>query len=374
MDDVWLVLLQLLLVGTILGTLLTYLLRGLMCRATVEVGTKSVLITGCDTGIGNELAKYLDGLGFHVFAGCLDTSSEGAQRLRVECSPFLKLVNMDVTRDDHVQHAVQYVRDNLPAGEQGLYALINNAGICVCGEFEWQTWRQVENQINVNVLGTLRVTKAFLQLLKSSDHGRIVNVSSVAGLYGYPGLSTYCATKHAIEAVSSVLRHELVKFDISVVTVQPGDFSKATHLLDNHHRNMNEMWSEMSDGQREEYKEYFIAYHNGVAKTGITGKRIKPITVLPENVINGFEKAMLTKVPNDHYLLLPTWHSQLKMTILGYLPQVLAQKWAAKKYRKALPKVVPQSPTLHYRNLSHHGSFRSTSSSTMSSVMSSTSF
>ena len=67
-------------------------------------------------------------------------------------------------------------------------------------------------------------------------------------------------------------------------------------FLDNHHRNMNEMWSEMSDGQREEYKEYFIAYHNGVAKTGITGKRIKPITVLPENVINGFEKAMLTKV------------------------------------------------------------------------------
>ena len=65
---------------------------------------------------------------------------------------------------------------------------------------------------------------------------RIINVSSVAGLYGYPGLSTYCASKHAIEAVSSVLRHELRKFDISVVTVQPGDFSKATHLLDNHHR------------------------------------------------------------------------------------------------------------------------------------------
>ena len=60
-------------------------------------------------------------------------------------------------------------------------------------------------------------------------------MSSVAGLYGYPGLSTYCATKHAIEAVSSVLRHELVKFDISVVTVQPGDFSKATHLLGMNH-------------------------------------------------------------------------------------------------------------------------------------------
>ena len=65
---------------------------------------------------------------------------------------------------------------------------------------------------------------------------RIINVSSVAGLYGYPGLSTYCATKHALEAVSAVLRQELAKFNVSVITVQPGDFSKATHLLDNHHR------------------------------------------------------------------------------------------------------------------------------------------
>ena len=61
-------------------------------------------------------------------------------------------------------------------------------------------------------------------------------------------------------------------------------------------RNMNEMWSEMSEASREEYKEYFIAYHNGVAKTGITGKRIKPLTVLPATFISGFEKALLTKV------------------------------------------------------------------------------
>jgi NAD(P)-dependent dehydrogenase (short-subunit alcohol dehydrogenase family) len=119
MDDIWLIIVQLLVVGSILGSLLTYLLRGLVCRASNEIGTKSVLITGCDTGIGNELAKHFDSLGFHVFAGCLETASEGAQRLRVECSLNLKLVNMDVTREDHVQHAVQYVRDNLPSGEQG---------------------------------------------------------------------------------------------------------------------------------------------------------------------------------------------------------------------------------------------------------------
>ena len=129
------------------------------------------------------------------------------------------------------------------------------------------------------------------------------------------------------------------------------------------------MWSEMSDVQREEYKEYFIAYHNGVAKTGITGKRIKPVSVLPPTILKSFEKAMLTQIPDDQYLLLPTLPSQLKMTFLSFLPQTLAQKYAAKKYRKALPKVVPQIPS---RVLSHSGSFRSTSS--LSSVMSSTSF
>ena len=77
------------------------------------------------------------------------------------------------------------------------------------------------------------------------NDARHVNVSSVAGLYGYPGLSTYCATKHAIEAVSSVLRHELVKFDISVVTVQPGDFSKATHLLGTDHNMYTSMTHSM---------------------------------------------------------------------------------------------------------------------------------
>ena len=138
MDDIWLVLLQLLVVGSILGALLTYLLRSLVCKATLDVGTKSVLITGCDTGIGHELAKYMDNLGFHVFAGCLDTSSEGAQRLRVECSPFLKLVNMDVRREDHVQHAVQYVLDNLPAGENGKL-FFNYLYLC----FQWpRNWEE----------------------------------------------------------------------------------------------------------------------------------------------------------------------------------------------------------------------------------------
>ena len=82
-------------------------------------------------------------MGCHVFAGCLDTASEGAQRLRVEASPRLKLVNMDVTREDHVRMAVEYIEENLPQGCEGLWAVINNAGVCICGEFDWQTVSQI---------------------------------------------------------------------------------------------------------------------------------------------------------------------------------------------------------------------------------------
>merc|ERR1712106_1230786 len=209
--------------------------RSLICKSQHDASGKVVLNTGCDTGIGHEVAAHLDQLGCHVFAGCLDTASEGAQRLRVEASHNLKLVNMDVTSEEQVKAAVKYVEDNLPQGEDGLYAVINNAGVCVCGEFDWQTMEQLQSQLSVNVLGTLRVTKHFLHLLKNSQ-GRIINVSSVAGVYGYPGLSVYCATKHAMEGFRHVLRLELAKFNVQVVTIQPGDFSKATHLLNNNHK------------------------------------------------------------------------------------------------------------------------------------------
>ena len=89
-----------------------------------------------------------------------------------------------------------------------------------------------------------------------------------------------------------------------------------------------------------------------------------------------FFKFFFFQVPNDHYLLLPTMVSQFKMTILSLFPQKLAQYWASRKYKKSLPKVVPQSPNLSSRlsHLSHSSSFRSTTNSTISSSMTSTSF
>jgi len=346
MDEIIFILLQILAALLFIGGLICWLLKGLICQPQNDVDSKVVLVTGCDTGIGHELAKHLDAIGFQVFAGCLDTASEGAQRLRVEASCRLRLVNMDVRRDDHVIAAVNYIRENMLSEHQGLYAVINNAGVCVCGEFDWQTWNQIQSQVEVNILGTMRVIKRCLPLLKAGQ-GRVINMSSVAGLHGYPGLSTYCATKHALEGLSQVLRFELNKFGVDVVTIQPGDFSKATNLLNSHHTNMNHMWGEMSDQNREEYKDYFVAYHDSISKSGFTGYRRKPISVLPTSFMSGFQRALLDKVPEKSYLLMPTLISRIKMNFLNIIPSTWAQRIIASRYRKSLPKVDLNKPTIN---------------------------
>jgi len=277
----------------------------------------------------------VDGL---VFAGCLDTASEGAQRLRVEASNRLRLVNMDVRRDDHVSAAVNFIMENITSEQKGLYAVVNNAGVCVCGEFDWQTWSQIQSQVEVNVVGTMRVIKHCLPLLKSTQ-GRVLNVSSVGGLHGYPGLSVYCATKHALEGIAKVLRVELSKFGVHVVSVQPGDFSKATQLLSSHHHNMNHMWAEMTDQNREEYKQYFLAYHDTISRSGFTGYRRKPVSVLPDSFMTGFQRALLDKVPEKQYLLMPTVISRVKIILLSIIPPSWAQNIVANRYRKSLPTV-----------------------------------
>ena len=111
-------------------------------------------------------------------------------------------------------------------------------GLCVCGEFDWQTLDQIRDQVDTNLRGSLNVTKLTLPLLKQAQ-GRLINVSSVAARHPYPGLSVYTATKTALEGFTSVIRLELAKFGVQVVTIQPGDFSKATNLLNNHHKELS---------------------------------------------------------------------------------------------------------------------------------------
>ncbi|KAG0719192.1 D-beta-hydroxybutyrate dehydrogenase, mitochondrial [Chionoecetes opilio] len=153
--------------------------RNAMKRTQVDAQGKAVFITGCDTGFGRSLAARLDNMGFKVFAGCLMPEGEGARSLLKEASPRLRVVSVDVTKDDVVRAACKTVEEGL-AEDEGLWAVVNNAGIAAFTEIEWCPVAEYRRVYEVNSLGPIRVTKAFLPLLRRSQ-GRIVLVASLAG-------------------------------------------------------------------------------------------------------------------------------------------------------------------------------------------------
>lgn len=177
----------------------------------------AVVITGASTGIGAACARHLDRLGFTVWAG-VRNSSDGDALART-ASPRLRALLLDVTDPASIAEAGRTIAE--ATGESGLAALVNNAGISVAGPLELLPLTEVRTQFEVNVIGTLAVTQALLPSLRSA-RGRIVNISSIAGLAATPFLGAYCGSKFALEAMSDALRLELAPWGIQVSLVEPG--------------------------------------------------------------------------------------------------------------------------------------------------------
>jgi NAD(P)-dependent dehydrogenase (short-subunit alcohol dehydrogenase family) len=175
---------------------------------------KIVIVTGSSTGIGRECAERLAKSGFHVIAGVRKQKDADALK-RKNLEPVL----LDVTKEESVDAALAALRPQLEKAEE--VHLINNAGIAVAGPVEAVPMRRWEEQFNVNVLGLVRATQAFLPFIRATK-GRIINISSVAGISSNPYLGPYCASKHAVEAISDALRMELRQFGVKVIVVEPG--------------------------------------------------------------------------------------------------------------------------------------------------------
>lgn len=178
---------------------------------------RAVLVSGASTGIGQACALELDRLRFRVFAGV--RSAEAGEALQAKASPLLIPVQLDVTQEASIAAAVETVRDMV--GEGGLAGLVNNAGIAVLGPIETITLEALRRQFEVNVLGHVAVTQAFLPLIRKAQ-GRIVNIGSVNGAFSPPGLGAYAASKFAMEAITDALRMELRPWRIAVSLVEPG--------------------------------------------------------------------------------------------------------------------------------------------------------
>ena len=176
----------------------------------------SVVVTGASKGIGHALARDLVERGYQVFAGVLESRDAEAFR---DCGPTLLPVCIDVTDADGIRTAAETVARHV--GENGLDALINNAGIFVQGPLEYLQIREFQRQLDVNVVGNLRVTQAFLPLLRAA-RGRVINIGSVSGRCAAPWEGAYAASKFALEAMTDVLRVELRSARIRVTIIEPG--------------------------------------------------------------------------------------------------------------------------------------------------------
>ncbi|XP_069460085.1 11-beta-hydroxysteroid dehydrogenase type 2 isoform X2 [Ambystoma mexicanum] len=222
-------------------------------------GTReSALLHGCDSGFGHAVAHKFDAMGFQVIASVLDIGSAGAKELRRSCSARLTLVQMDLTKSDDIQKALQLTKTLTV--ETGLWALINNAGVCVhFGNAELSLMSTYRGCMEVNFFGTLEITQAFLPLLRRSK-GRIVTVSSPAGDHSFPFLAAYGSSKAALNRVMDTFRHELKPWGIKVCQIQPGCFKtgRSNDLSSWEHQHKHQL-ANLSEEVLEDYGEEYLS-------------------------------------------------------------------------------------------------------------------
>lgn len=178
---------------------------------------RHVLITGASTGIGAACAVACAGRGMTVFAGV--RSHDAGERLVKAGGTRIVPIALDVTDTVSIGEAVEMVRRRV--GLLGLWGLVNNAGIAIGSPLELIPIDQLRRQIDVNVIGQVAVTQAFLPLLRQA-RGRIVNMGSIAGRGTIPIMGPYSASKHALEALTDAMRLELSPWGIEVSIVEPG--------------------------------------------------------------------------------------------------------------------------------------------------------
>ena len=192
----------------------------------------AAVVTGASTGIGLGTVRVLTQRGWHVFGSVRKPAD--AERLTSEfgSAAFTPLL-FDVTDQAAVRAGADRVAEALAGGT--LAGLVNNAGVVVPGPLALIEPDEMRRQFEINFIGQLHVTQAFLPLLGSDRSrqgrpGRVINMSSVGGKVGFPYIGPYIASKHALEGFSESLRRELLLYGIDVIIVGPG--SVATPIWD----------------------------------------------------------------------------------------------------------------------------------------------
>ncbi|XP_075973210.1 SDR family oxidoreductase shroud [Anticarsia gemmatalis] len=297
--------------------------------------TRVVAITGCDSGLGWAIAARSAREGLITVAGMYQgVDTKAAESLEKLCAhPY----SLDVTNPESVTGFRDYVRCLLSDNPNyKLHAVVNNSGVMTIGDYEWQTTAMIENTINVNLLGAMRVVSAFLPDLRKSalesacsSKPRIINVASHCGLQPLPGFAAYSASKAGVIAWTKALRMEHLRHGLSAVAFVPGGFVTSSNIIAGQASHGHAMLKNLNDEQRSFYENRITSLTNYLEAA--TAHDARYDSLKDENIIETFVKALTDDNPKELYKV-ESWRYMFYYNLFKLPFPEAARGWLAKKF------------------------------------------
>jgi len=251
---------------------------------------RTILITGCSSGIGYRAAQTLHERGYRVFASA--RKPEDVERLRLE---GLQALQLDLSDSDSIQAAVETV---LEQTEGRLYALFNNGAFGQPGAVEDLSREVLREQFETNLFGWLELTNLILPVMRQQGEGRIIQNSSVLGLVTLPFRGAYNSSKFALEGLSDTLRMELHGTGIHISLIQPGPIESRFRA------NAYALLKKNIDTENSPFREKYRGAEKRLQKEG----HAAPFTLPPDAVVDKVIHALESKRPNArYYVTFPTY-------------------------------------------------------------------
>lgn len=186
-----------------------------VAQAEISPGQKAILVTGASSGLGRAMTEMMAAKGHFVYAG----ARKDKDIKELNAIENVQAIRLDVTKQKEIDAAVK----TISGAGRGLYGLVNNAGVVVLMPLIETDEQDFNFQMDVNVYGPYRVTRAFAPLIIESK-GRISTIGSIAGTLSSATWGPYSMSKHAMEAFSDALADEMKRFGVKVSLIEPGTY------------------------------------------------------------------------------------------------------------------------------------------------------
>jgi len=272
----------------------------IVAQEETTTAQKAILVTGASTGIGRHIAETLAAEGHFVYAGARKQKDLDA----LSAIENIQGIKLDVTVQEEIDAAVA----TISSAGRGLYGLINNAGVAVIGPMIEVDEEDMQFQMDVNLFGPYRVTKAFAPLIIESK-GRITTTGSISGILSGRFAGPYSMSKHAIEAFTDSLAREMEKFGVQVSVVEPGNYNSV--IFDTLLKRMERRGQTQDESL---YQEEFEKLLQGASD--------RPKDKEPDEVSAAFLHALFDPDPKRRYMVVPN-ENQAEITIKKVIEEMV---------------------------------------------------